>query len=205
MSLRADLVTVFHNEHNYRQHQQLRAMLGRHEPGGGYAFIRVDNRRTNRGFGGGCNAGAFTKGANSPIIGFLNPDAIIRGPFIDKVSSTLTGPIVITGCRFNKPTRELNDWGVADWVCGAALFVTRHWFTSVGGFDPQFVWGWEETDLIRQAQAAGYGCRSIDLPIEHDSPSTDSPTDSRYKQYHFKLGAQRFYSKWPRGPGFKGH
>ncbi len=201
MTLRADFVTVFHNAENYAQHHQLRAALEQHEPGGGYTFIRVDNRVTNRGFAAGCNAGAFLRGADAPIIGFLNPDAHITGPFLDLVEQTLTGRVVITGCRFNKPQHELNDWGVLDWVCGAALFVRRKWFHQVGGFDTQFVWGWEETDLIRRAQAQQLACRSIKLSIEHASPTHNSDTDANYKRYHFSQGAQRYYSKWPRMAG----
>jgi GT2 family glycosyltransferase len=197
MTLRADLVTVYHNTDNFEQHQQLRAGLLQHEPDGGYAFISVDNRTTNRGFAAGCNLGAFSRGAEAPIIGFLNPDAIVSGPFLDLVTAALKDPVVITGCRFGKPQAELNNWGVRDWVCGAAMFVSRPWFTSVGGFDTQFVWGWEETDLIRQAEAQSLRCRSIPLPIQHASPLHNSERDVRYKQHHFTRGSQRFYNKWP--------
>jgi GT2 family glycosyltransferase len=198
MTLRADIVTVYHNADNFEQHKQLRAALLEHEPAGGYTFIGVDNRRNNRGFAAGCNAGAFLERATAPIIGFVNPDAVITGPFLDTVAATLVPPVVITGCRYGKPQPELTNWGVQDWVCGAAMFVSRSWFTTVGGFDTQFVWGWEETDLIRQAESQKLLCRSIVLPIKHASPTENSPKDTRYKQYHFDRGAQRFYSKWPR-------
>jgi GT2 family glycosyltransferase len=196
MTLRADIVTVYHNETNFKQHERLRLSILEHEPDGGYTFIGVDNRVHNRGFAGGCNAGAFTKGATAPIIGFLNPDAIISGPFLDDVAATLNDHVVITGCRYGKPQRELEAWGVDDWVCGAAFFVQRQWFAQVGGFDTQFVWSWEETDLIRQAQAQGRRCQSIDLPIEHSSPTSNSAVDTKYKRMHFDRGARRFYAKW---------
>lgn len=198
MPLRADFVTVYHNDANHEQHKQLRASLLRHEPGGGYTFIGVDNRNNNRGFAGGCNIGAFTDGATAPIIGFLNPDATVTGPFLDKVTATLVAPVVITGCRYNKSQAELDTWGVRDWVCGAAMFVLRSWFTSVGGFDTQFVWSWEETDLIRQAEAQNLVCKSIALPIHHASPTQETAKDARYKHYHFAKGIQRYYRKWPR-------
>lgn len=197
--MRADLVTVYHNDRNYRQHLELKDMLQRYESdGAAFTFIGVDNRVHNRGFAGGCNVGAFTKAATAPIIGFLNPDVQVTGPFIDQVRQTLNATVVITGCRFGKAQRELNAWGVADWVCGAAMFVDRAWFTAVGGFDPGFVWSWEETDLIRRAQAQGLRCQSIALPIAHSSPTQDSPQDCAYKRRNFDLGAKRFYSKWPR-------
>lgn len=194
--MRADLVTVFHNEVNHAQHLQLRDAIAHYEPAGGYRFIAVDNRTTNRGFARACNLGALHAGGTAPILGFLNPDTIIDGPFLDPVAVALDTRTVITGCRFGKPDRELKIWGVRDWVCGAALFVRRHWFTAVGGFDEQFTWAWEESDLIRQAQDQGYQCRSINLPIRHQSPAQDTPEDARYKQFNFTRGQQRFYRKW---------
>jgi GT2 family glycosyltransferase len=197
MNLRADFVTVYHNDVNFELHKRLRKALLEHEPAGGYTFIGVDNRKNNRGFAMGCNVGAFVERANAPIIGFLNPDVNIVGPFLDTVTATLVPPVVITGCRYGKPQAELTNWGVNDWVCGAAFFVSRSWFTSVGGFDTQFVWSWEETDLIRQAEAQNKRCRSIDLPIRHASPIENNERDKRYKQYHHDQGARRFYRKWP--------
>lgn len=196
MIIRADLVTVFHNDENYLQHLQLRDAIAHHEPNGGYRFIGVDNRTTNRGFAGACNLGALHPDVDAPIIGFLNPDTEIGGPFLGPVTATLTGRVVITGCRFGKPQAELDHWGVPEWVCGAALFTTRSWFQAVGGFDEQFVWSWEETDLIRRAYTQGLECRSLDLPVAHSSPSDDSIADTAYKHFHFNQGRKRYARKW---------
>lgn len=193
---RIDLVTVFHNETNHAQARDLVEAVRRHEPGGDYRFLLVDNRRHNRGFAAGCNVGAFHPVARSSVIGFLNPDVEVNGPFIDIVRNVLADPIVITGCRFGKPQNELNIWGVTDWVCGATFFVTRAWFTAVGGFDQRFVWSHEETDLIRQAQLAGYVAQSISLPLAHRSPEFDTPEDAEYKRRHFTQAAQLFQEKW---------
>lgn len=193
-----DIVTVFHNENTHRLHLELRDALSRHEPDGRYRLIGVDNRQNNRGFAVACNLGALHPSSDAPIVGFLNPDAVVAGPFIDIVTSTLKGPVVITGCRYGKPDHELAAWGVSDWVCGAAMFVTRKWFESVRGFDEQFEWSWEETDLIRQAEAGGLECRATDLPIAHESPSDDSDADHAYKKFHFQQGQRRFARKWAR-------
>lgn len=194
--MRADLITVFHNDINHAQHLQLRDAIATHEPGGGYRFIAIDNRSNNRGFAKACNLGAFHDAGKAPIIGFLNPDTIIDGPFLDRVQAALDDHTVITGCRFEKPDRELKIWGVNNWVCGAALFVQRAWFTSVGGFDEQFTWSHEETDLIRQAQTQGFQCQPINLPVRHQSPAVDDAQDARYKQFHFTRSAQRYFRKW---------
>lgn len=196
--IQVDLVTVFHNETNHVQQQKLRRHIAALEPNGGYRFIAVDNRVTNRGFAKACNVGAFHPEATAPIIGFLNPDVHIDGPFLDLVIATINDTTVITGCRFDKADEELSAWGVKDWVCGAAFFVQRRWFTAVGGFDEQYVWAWEETDLVRQAESQSLVVRPIPLPIRHSSPSVDTASDARYKYTHFTRGAQRFYRKWGR-------
>lgn len=192
--MRADLITVYHRAKNHQQHLDLFDAVRAAEPAGGFRLVGVDNRVHNRGFAAACNLGAFHPRCTAPVIGFLNPDLIVQGPFLDAVSATLRDDTVITGCRFGKPQRELDIWGVTDWVCGAALFVQRRFFSSVGGFDEQFEWSWEETDLIRQAQARDLRCRSIPLPMQHTSPPMDD--DANYKHHHYELSARRYYKKW---------
>jgi len=196
--IRMDIVSVFHNQVNFSEHEALKLQIAEHHPEGGYRFVGVDNRINNRGFAVGCNRGALAAGLDSPIIGFINPDTWVGGSFIREVEKVVAQGVTITGCRYGKSEHELNLWGVRDWVCGASFFVTREFFTRVGGFDEQFVWGWEETDLIRQAQAAGNPVRSIDLPLRHSSPDMDTPQDIRYKNYHFAAGGKRFNQKWAR-------
>jgi GT2 family glycosyltransferase len=197
--IRADIVTVFHNDDYYELHLKLFDAIKRAEPEGGVRLIGVDNRKVNRGFAAACNLGALLHpDAKAPMIGFLNPDISIDGSFIDKASANLRGGIVITGCRFDKPDHELAAWGVRNWVCGAALFVQRQWFTAVGGFDERFVWSWEETDLIRQAEAQNLHCRSIDLPIRHDQLPQSDEKDAAYKSYYFTQGERRYRAKWRR-------
>lgn len=197
MTITVDLVTVYHNATTYELALNLVTQLEEHEPDGGFQLVGVDNRINNRGFAAACNLGALApETGKAPIIGFLNPDIKIHGAFIDQVKRTLNGPVVITGCRFNKAQAELDIWGVTDWVCGAAFFVKRDWFKSVHGFDKQFTWAWEETDLIRQAEDQRLQCCSIELPIEHTSPTDDPPQDVAYKQFHFAQGQKRFSRKW---------
>lgn len=188
-----DIVSVYHKEDNLYLFEQLVEDIVHY--GDDVEIFGVDNREINRGFAAGCNLGASL--GSSPIIGFINPDCSIEGPFAAKVAQTLEHPkIKITGCRFNKPDFELSVWGCHDWVCGAAFFVKRDFFESLGGFDDAYAWGWEETDFIRQAQEQGFLVRSIDLPILHESPSDDRPEDVTYKRLHFERGARRFRAKW---------
>lgn len=199
MSFKIDIVTVFHNERNYKQHLELREQIAKVHPEGGWRFIGVDNREINRGFARACNLGAFNEKATAPIIGFLNPDCEVYARFIpavEKMFEAGRSKTVITGCRYGKAKRELDIWGVHDWVCGAAMFVRRKWFTEVGGFDEQFVWGFEETDLIRRAERAGLRCESTRLPIKHSSPTEEMPEDAQYKRHYFELSGRRYHRKW---------
>lgn len=188
-----DIVTVVHNEINYEQSLQLEADLEKYETG--YSFTRVDNRTHNSGFGRACNLGAAS--GESPIIGLLNPDCVIKGPFMKTVQGALASEkVVITGERYNKPQRELQFWGVKEFVCGATMFIKRDWWESVGGFDMNYVWSWEELDLIRQAESQGKVVQAVSLPIHHASPSTDTVRDAAYKTKHFNRGAKYYYKKW---------
>jgi len=103
---------------------------------------------------------------------------------------------VICGHAFGKPRFEIKIWGCREWVCGAAMFVQRKWFESVGGFDERYVWSWEETDLIRQAEAEGKFVKPLDLPLSHASPTENSQQDSAYKSHWFDEGQRIFESKW---------
>lgn len=193
-----DIVTVFHSEENKELVDELEQMILAHEPEG-WRFITVDNRLNNRGFAKGCNWGARNPRAVAPIIGFLNPDVTVLGPFIEQVQAAFEDPeVVITGCRFGKPDRELKIWGCEDWVCGAAFFIRRATFVELGGFDEGYVWSWEETDLIRQVQELGLKVKSVELPIEHASPAENTPADTKYKERWFAHGQKRFALKWNR-------
>jgi len=202
MTALIDIVSVYHRDENYALALDLAEQIERYEDLIPWHFIGVDNRQINRGFAKGCNLGASQ--GKAPVIGFLNPDVEVQGPFMAKVLDALSGAsgTVITGERFGKRAGEFERiWGCKDWVCGAALFVRRDFFESFHGFDEQFVWGWEETDLIRRAQAHmpnRRSTRSISLPLKHESPSDNRPEDVAYKIKWFNKGAARFQQKWGR-------
>lgn len=192
-----DIVTVFHNQKNKQQAEELYDSLLKIESD--FTFYAHSNIEDNIGFARACNIGAFREGAEASIIGFLNPDVSVHGPFIESVEKALVGDTVITGNSFNKPKAEIRSWGCKDWVCGASFFVQRAFFEEVRGFDERYVWSWEETDLIRTAQAKNLNVRSIELPITHSSPDVNDQTDSNYKRTNFQKGSKLFYSKWKRG------
>jgi N-acetylglucosaminyl-diphospho-decaprenol L-rhamnosyltransferase len=195
MTAALDVVTVFHNDRNHDWAWQLHDMLVEHETPSRLTFNLVDNSIVNRGFAKACNLGA-AKG-DAPLIGFLNPDAQISGPFLDDVIEAFGDPAVaIAGNDFGKPEREVRAWGLQHWVCGAAMFVRRTFFEEVGGFDERYVWSFEDTDLCRQAEDAGRIVRPMSLPIEHESPAENSAEDARYKRANFALAHAAYYAKW---------
>jgi hypothetical protein len=191
-----DLITVIHNEIN------LDLALNKLQPSieqfstMDYNFYLHDNRTNNIGFGHACNY--QSRIGSSPIIGFLNPDSRVTGPFMDLVVETLSEDIVVTGANFNKNPVEIHGWGLNDWVCGAAMFVTRSWFEELGGFDERYIWSHEETDFIRTTESRGRSCKSLypeQLPILHE-PIADTPEDIRYKQHYFAEAERLYWQKW---------
>lgn len=191
-----DIVTVYHNQRNKAWAANLLEQIRLYEAPGSFTFVAWSNMEENLGFAKGCNRGAAR--GSDPIIGFLNPDVEVSGPFIGAVHDVFVRDpdVMVTGMRFGKPDEELREWGVKNWVCGATFFVRRTHFEALGGFDERFEWSFEETDFIRRTEQAGFKVLDIDLPLHHESPADDSPEDRRYKRHHAARGSQLFHAKW---------
>lgn len=190
-----DIVTVYHNEDNQRLADKLEFSL-KHFHYGSFNLIKHSNMEQNLGFAKGCNVGA-SKGS-APYLGFLNPDVDVYGPIIDILMEAFDAGADITGDDFGKPDAEKKIWGCSQWICGAAFFIRRSVWEELGGFDEAFVWGWEETDLIRRAQLKNFVVKAVELPIRHESPTYNSDEDHEYKNRHFNNGAAIFTKKWGR-------
>lgn len=195
-------MTVFHNEENRAQSEALHGRLAALDPEP-FVSILVDNRPpNNRGFSAGCNLGAAQ--GESEFILFLNPDARVTQPILGSMLGRLrrATSIVASGEQFGMQSSHWRYWwGCHDWVCGACMMIRRSWFDANKGFDEGYVWGWEETDLIRRIQKSGFSVSSIKLPgVQHGGDWNDSSADLAYKQEHLRLGSERFYAQWGR-PG----
>jgi GT2 family glycosyltransferase len=46
----------------------------------------------------------------------------------------------------------------AEWVCGAVLMIRSDLMRRLGGFDPRFFLYWEEMDLCKRVEDAGFEC-----------------------------------------------
>lgn len=187
-----DIVTVFHNTEAQRAALRLKRQLEETSllP---FKFIQVDNRIENRGFAKACNLGA--RDGDSPFIGFLNPDLIVKGDITEPILKSLHGGAAVAGERFGKEDRILEAWGVQNWVCGAAFFVARGIWDLLNGFDEGYVWGHEETDFIRRVELIGQRVESVDLPVVHGDLE-DRPEDTEYKRFYYEQSRERFSRRW---------
>lgn len=197
--MKFDIITIWHCETNWQQALVVKDRLHQHSvfP---YEFYLHDNSINNIGFSAACNIEA-SKG-DGDIISFINPDAWIEGDFMTPVLEVFEDEnIWVTGGNFNKNPAEIADWGLQDWVCGAAAFIRREKWVQLGGFDEQFVWSYEETDFYRRTELAGGVIKSLspeELPILHSSPTDaqQSAEDSLYKARWMGEGGSRFWAKW---------
>jgi hypothetical protein len=191
------IITVFHNETYRALSDSLEDTIRRFD-GFSFSLHKVDNRPAyQRGFATACNKSAKGISPTPDVFGFINPDAQIKGPFLRQIDMAFKADpsTVICGCRFNKPKAELDHWGVNNWVCGAAMFVRASWFLQTGGFDEQFFWSFEETDLIRRAEQMGKRILELDLPIEHQSPAIMPTHEAEFKSFWLNEGWARYKAK----------
>ena len=138
--------------------------------------LRIDDDRTNVGFGAGCNALAATSSADWLL--FLNPDAAITAwpwPTTPPETGCIYGPLIsgngpadrhfgrsyrvrdeILRSWFRRGGKEPEGRG---FVSGAAMLVARPDFERIGGFDTNYFLYYEDIDLCTRANAAGIGTR----------------------------------------------
>lgn len=193
-----DIISVYHNGAYRIMASRVRGELERYVSAP-WTWLDADNTRKNIGFGPRVNQVAST--SSGDIIALLNPDAQIKGDFSPHVLAAFDDPsVVIAGSDFGKDKADVNSWGLDAWVCGAAFFVRRSFWQEVGGFDPEYTWSWEETDLCRTAQESGRLVRVVDLPIVHASPipMLESRQIQAYKNHWFEEGRKRYQQKWGR-------
>jgi GT2 family glycosyltransferase len=68
----------------------------------------------------------------------------------------------------------------AGWVCGAALMVRTELMRRLQGFDPRFFLYWEETDLCKRAENAGFETWALGSALaRHVVGASSSPDDPR--------------------------
>jgi GT2 family glycosyltransferase len=81
--------------------------------------------------------------------------------------------------------RRSPDWVIrpgsapcrAGWVCGAVLMIRTELMKRLNGFDPRFFLYWEETDLCKRAEDAGFETWAIGTALAHHVVGASSSRD----------------------------
>lgn len=176
--------------------------------------VRIVKLRYNVGFGRGCNAGADI--VQTPWILFLNPDAKLNPGAIEAlIEASVQYPSAIAfnpriynddGSPYFKrrswllPRRSYmkKGWPTGDAVVsvlsGAALFVSKRSFDSIGGFDPNIFMYHEDDDLSLRLASLGELRFVRNSTIVHSAghSSGRSPEIAKFKAYH--MAQSRIYA-----------
>lgn len=176
--------------------------------------IHIARLERNEGFGRGCNAGAAE--AKTKWLLFLNPDARLERGALEGLlraareypHATAFNPRIANsdGSEYFKrrsyllPRREYMErgWPLADCqvpvLSGAAFFISKAIFQSVGGFDPSIFLYHEDDDISLRLRK--FGCLMFvrDAIVVHASgySSGRSPQVAYLKAYH--MAQSRIYA-----------
>jgi GT2 family glycosyltransferase len=84
--------------------------------------------------------------------------------------------------------------GGVDWLSGSCILVRADAFDAVGGFDPAFFMYFEETDLARRLERAGWGRRYLAeaTVMHHGSRSASQDLRARDRRYY---GSKLVYAR----------
>lgn len=190
-----------------------------------FAEIKIINQQRNIGFGAADNKGAREAHGKyllflNPDTEILSAEAVkILDKFAENKKIAAIGPRLLTdkgktqewcaGKEFTLWELIKNNIGLveskkiwesqkeifADWVSGAALFIRKEIFESIGGFDENFFMYFEDEDLCKRIRRAGYNV--VYFPqvsiLHHGGKSRKSPLKQK-KQYFASL----FYFFWKR-------
>jgi GT2 family glycosyltransferase len=180
--------------------------------------IQIIYAQTNNGFGSGVNIGANI--ATGDWLCILNPDTKIQGDI--HTLSTIeqnTGiigialvnhqnivqpyqygsfptPISILLNTAKKQWKSPPEQTIAtDWVSGGSLCIRRALFQQLQGFDERFFMYYEDIDICRRAQQAGYGIQwTQNITIWHQEGGAETNRVATKARYYT---AQRQYiAKW---------
>lgn len=181
--------------------------------------LTIYNTR-NTGFAKACNQGV--KFATGGVIVFLNNDTRAHPGWLEPLVEALEDPSIwVVGSLLLYPNGTVQHAGMAvrnnlQWshlygqadpdsipgirtakdlqaVTGACLAMRREDFTRLGGFDEEYVNGYEDVDLCMRVRKAGgrvrYEPRSV---LTHYEGQTEGRFDAESKNI------VRFYGKWRR-------
>jgi GT2 family glycosyltransferase len=131
--------------------------------------------------------------ATSDKLVFLDDDSYPVETYLETVSEVLDDHALVAGRIIDPHSGILgqlprhydhgNEAKYVDMATGCNMVMRREVIESVGGFDEQFEWGHEETDLIERAKEQGYRVwYEPNLVVEH--PFADSLIGYWRKSWH---------------------
>jgi GT2 family glycosyltransferase len=212
------------------------------DEGAGFRHFRLDRNDENLTFSTANDRAAAT--ASGEWLLFLNNDVDVAPgsvrAFLDFTSQHPAAEVC--GARLRYPDGPLQHagieqmlWGLASnygvgasatderflrnqerfAVTGAMLFVRRALFESVGGFDPDYAWGYEDVDFCLKARAAGAevwyvagaeGTHAESATLRHHRRTED--TNRNYATYRQRWAGmleprERAYLRWLADSGIR--
>ena len=164
----------------------------------------------NDGFGAAHNRMmelAFDRGADAYLClnpdGFIEPDAL---PALIKFSKNVEQPALIEALQFPREhPKPYNPFtGITPWCSGACMFISKHVYDKIGGFDENIFMYCEDIDLSWRVRDSGHNCYVCSSALfYHDVRENKSALISqmmlesgRYLAY--KWGAKEFQDEMER-------
>jgi len=186
----------------------------------GFRDVAVLHFDSNQGFAKGCNAGA--KIAGGEVLVFLNNDTVAHPGWLDPLVEALSDPSIwVAGSLLLYPDGTVQHAGMTalrtlqffhvhqrkdpdsipgirrakdlQAVTGACIAIRKADFAKLGGFDENYVNGFEDVDLCMRARRDGgrvrYEPRSV---LTHYEGQTEGRFAAEF------LNIRTFYSRWRR-------
>jgi GT2 family glycosyltransferase len=183
----------------------------------GFSCVRYERMERNTNFAGACNAGARL--AQAPVVLFLNNDAYPLGDalaplvrafereevaiaggalFFEDGATQAAGFVMLPNAHWHSYCRNLPPEldGVtqardAIGVSGAAMAVRTTWFLENGGFEEDYVNGFEDVDLCMRAREAGLTIAYVaNARFAHYEAASEGRFDRE------AANERRFYERW---------
>jgi N-acetylglucosaminyl-diphospho-decaprenol L-rhamnosyltransferase len=182
--------------------------------------VLVVRNHRNRGFAAAANQGASL--GRGDLILFLNPDAVLHAPDLQRLVEVLEGDasLFAVGPRLRRPDgSEQRAWwpfpsptgtwaealglhrlrrpragadGAVPFLVGACLLVRRRSFEALGGFDERFWLYGEEADLCYRARQRGWGARYVPEATATHVGGASGHAIGKLAFEHFQRGTEHF-------------
>lgn len=180
----------------------------------------IENPR-NLGFGVAVNLGVRANDDPSRYLLLLNPDATLEASGLERLIGDLDADpsLACVGAQLRRPTGEdvssARDFPTvasilrrrpedaahsgclvrADWICGALMLWRREAFENLNGFSAKYFLYYEDTDLCRRAQSAGWAV-AVDGGVVACHDQGHGRRTPAHLRRHNRRSRRRYASQW---------